>query len=48
MVLAITFTSGRTYDYVGVPKPVYLGLLRASSAGEYFNTRIRDYYSANR
>lgn len=46
--LSITFTSGKTYDYYAVPKAVYLGLIRATSAGEYFNANIRDQYSSNR
>ncbi len=46
--LSITFTSGKTYDYYAVPKAVYLGLIRAASAGEYFNANIRDHYSSNR
>lgn len=48
LVLAITFTSGNTYDYYGVPKSVYLGLISAASAGQYFNAYIRDQYSSNR
>lgn len=44
LTLAITFTSGRTYDYYGVPQYVYNGLLAAGSKGEYFNDNIRDQY----
>ncbi len=48
LVLAVTFTSGRTYDYYGVPQSVYSGLISAASAGDYFNRYIRDQYSINR
>lgn len=48
LVLSITFTSGKTYDYYGVPRARYLGLIGAPSAGEYFNACIRDHYSSNR
>jgi KTSC domain len=48
LTLSITFTSGKTYDYYGVPQAIYLGLIGAASAGEYFNAYIRDRYSSNR
>ena len=45
--LTIWFTSsGRGYDYYNVPESVYLGLLHASSKGQYFNAYIRDQYAA--
>ncbi|WP_373694618.1 KTSC domain-containing protein [Rhizobium aouanii] len=40
--------SGGPYDFYGVPEAIYHGLLRASSAGTYYNTYIRDQYSSNR
>ncbi|MBC7149842.1 MAG: KTSC domain-containing protein [Rhizobium sp.] len=40
--------SGGPYDYYGVPEGVYLGLINARSAGQYFNVYIRDRYSSNR
>ncbi len=40
--------SGGPYDYYRVPESIYQGLLRAASAGSYFNTYIRDRYSSNR
>lgn len=47
--LSIWFAeSGGPYDYYGVPQDVYLGLLSAASAGQYFNAYIRDRYSSNR
>ncbi|WP_165219543.1 KTSC domain-containing protein [Affinirhizobium pseudoryzae] len=48
-ILRIWFVeSGGPYDYYGVPESVYLGLINARSAGEYFNSYIRDRYSSNR
>lgn len=47
-VLTITFTSGKSYDYFGVPESVYRGLISAYSAGEYFNEHIKDQYSLSR
>ena len=44
LTLAITFTSGRIYDYYGVPQYIYNGLLATGSKGEYFNDNIRDQY----
>lgn len=43
--LDVTFTSGRNYTYFAVPEDVYDALIAASSAGEYFNTYIRDHYA---
>jgi len=40
--------SGGPYDYYGVPQSIYEGLLRARSAGTYYNDYIRDRYSSNR
>ena len=37
----------RAADY-SVPKSVYLGLISAASAGQYFNAYIRDQYRSNR
>jgi hypothetical protein len=45
--LTLWFTSGgQGYDYYNVPQYVYDGLLRAASAGQYFNDNIRDQYAA--
>ena len=46
--LTIWFAQGKSYNYYGVPESVYLGLLRATSKGEYFNDHIRDRYSDRR
>jgi KTSC domain len=43
--LEVTFTSGRRYTYFGVPDWEFDGLVTATSAGEYFNARIRDQYA---
>jgi len=42
--LHVTFTSGRSYSYVGVPAEVYFQFCRAASKGEFFNAMIRDRY----
>jgi len=42
--LYLTFNSGRTYTLRGVPERLYLGLLRASSAGRYFNDYLKGRY----
>lgn len=42
--LDIWFTASGQYSYYGVPIPLYLGLLSASSKGRYFNDNIRDQY----
>jgi hypothetical protein len=46
--LVIEFRSGRVYKYAGVPTTIYEGLLRASSAGRYFNRWIRKRYPYHR
>lgn len=47
LVLTILFQHGaRGYDYFGVPQWVYDGLLQAPSKGTYFNTFIKNQYSA--
>ncbi|MGE6696703.1 KTSC domain-containing protein [Hyphomonas sp. NPDC076900] len=42
--MTITFTSGSSYDYCGVPEQIYLGLISAASAGRYFNDHIDGRY----
>ncbi len=42
--LAITFATGRTYLYFGVPLDLYEEFAAAESQGQYFNWRIRDQY----
>lgn len=43
--LRVWFTSGKVYDYYGVPQDIYEGLISAPSAGKFFNDHIRDQYS---
>jgi hypothetical protein len=43
--LEVTFASGTTYQYVGVPKSIYDGLVSAKSVGKHFNTNIKNVYS---
>jgi lysyl-tRNA synthetase class 2 len=43
--LDVTFRTGRAYTYFDVPEWKYDGLVTASSAGEYFNTHIRDQHA---
>lgn len=40
--LSITFQSGGTYTYHGVPPSVYRGLTLAGSAGQFFHRNIKD------
>lgn len=42
--LKVTFQSGDTYSYNGVPPEVAQGLNRAESAGKFFHTSIRPHY----
>ena len=44
-ILEIEFRSGAVYQYLGVPKRVHEGLLRAESKGQYFNGEIRAEYA---
>lgn len=46
--LTITFRSGASYRYSGVPPEVYEGLKYAGSPGRYFQTAIRDAFAAVR
>jgi len=45
--LEVTFTTGRTYIYRGVPRTVYVRFVRAPSKGQFFNEHIRDRYRFN-
>jgi len=42
--LLVTFVSGKTYAYDGVPAPIYEAFLAAESHGTFFNDHIRDRY----
>ncbi len=43
LFLFITFHSGDTYRYSGIPLSVYEGLLNASSKGSYHHNFIKKY-----
>jgi hypothetical protein len=40
--LQVTFVSGRTYVYLGVPESVYAAFTTATSRGAFFNRFVRD------
>jgi hypothetical protein len=42
--LDVTFVSGNTFRFYGVPHDVYQGLIRAPSIGTYFVRNVRDHY----
>jgi len=42
--LDITFASGKTYRYVGVPLAIYVELLEAESNGTFFNEHIKEVF----
>jgi hypothetical protein len=42
--LAVTFVTGRIYEYVDVPAEVTASFQSAFSKGTFFNTYIRDRY----
>lgn len=44
--LTITFTNGNTYEYPDCEEALYKGLIRATSAGKYFNKHIRPRFAA--
>lgn len=43
--LRVWFTTGKVYDYAGVPKTKFKDLVNASSIGEYFNKKIKGFYT---
>lgn len=43
-ILEIEFHGGRVYQYTGVPRSIYNGLMGASSHGKYFHRRIKGRY----
>ena len=44
--LIIIFHSGAIWHYDAVAYDVFLGFIRASSAGKFFNSQIRDKYNS--
>ena len=46
--LVIAFRSGGVYQYFNVPHSEYVGLMSASSHGEYFHAHIKGRYAYRR
>jgi hypothetical protein len=42
--MKITFQQGHTYDFCGVPRHIFEGLLGAVSKGSFYNDHIKDRY----
>ena len=47
-ILEVEFHSGGIYEYFGVPEGVYLGLMSASSKGQYLHHYVKNSYRCNR
>lgn len=47
-LLTITFNSGATYEYYGVPTEVIDGITQADSLGKYFDKNIKGIYNYRR
>lgn len=43
--LEVEFNDGGLYQYDGVPRPEYEGMMTASSHGQYLNQNIKGVYS---
>lgn len=43
--LNVTFNSGQTYTFRGVPAEIYDGLISASSPGRYYHQNIKGQYA---
>ena len=41
-ILEVEFINDSVYRYLNVPEVMYLGLMKASSKGAFFNKKIRD------
>lgn len=46
--LEVTFRSGLTYQYKGVPEATFRSLVTAESAGKYFAQNIKDEYAVKK
>lgn len=46
--LRVWFQNGAVYDYDGVPRQTYTGLLSAESVGKYFHVHVRNSYDYRR
>jgi len=42
--MKVRFTSGKVYDFCGVPESVHTELMKAHSKGTYYNDHIKDRY----
>jgi len=47
-ILEVEFTSGRVYQYQGVPTETYEEIMRAESKGKYLNTHIKERFPFRR
>jgi hypothetical protein len=47
-ILEIVFTGGGIYHFANVPPNIFMGLLRSSSKGHYFQEHIRGRYENRR
>ena len=43
--LYVTFHSGSTYEYINVPKNVFISFLSATSKGKYFYAWVRNRFN---
>lgn len=42
--MLVTFVSGKTYIYYGVPQELFQEFVRATSKGRFFNQAVRNRY----
>jgi len=47
-LLEVEFLNGSVYQYMNVPSVVYTQLIEASSAGQFFNTHVKNAYPTQR
>lgn len=47
-LLHIQFSNGALYEYYDVPKDIYIGLITASSASDYFHEYVKGHYRYSR
>ena len=44
--MILDFTSGKSYEYAGVPEEIAIGLVAASSVGAFYNAEIKGKFDA--